>query len=254
MALRVALVTGASRGIGEAISRRLATDGFDIAMSDLPSLTSNLEAIQRDIASMGRRAYIHTGDVSKEHDVSSMVQETMKNLGGLHVMVANAGIMPLSTEPLGTVDMWQRVMAVNGLGSYLCYKYAAEAMIKQKQGGRIIGASSFFGKQGAENVTAYAASKFAVRGLTQSAARELGKYDITVNAYAPGFIETPLQLGFGMDKDTLATMKRAWASLTALGRPGQPDDIASLVSFLASQGSGYITGQTISVNGGSYFD
>ncbi|KAJ3573807.1 hypothetical protein NP233_g2196 [Leucocoprinus birnbaumii] len=277
MALRVALVTGASRGIGEAIARRLAHDGFDVALNDLPSRLSALESLHREITRGGRRVYIHTADVSQDSEVESMVKETVKNLGGLNVvspnstssqnytqitisacaqkMVANAGIARFTpSEALGTVEVWDHVMSVNARGVYLCYKHAAEAMIAQGRGGRIIGAASVVSKQGMAFATAYSASKFAVRGLTQSAAQELGKYGITVNAYAPGPIRTPMLQDLGLDPAAIQALSRREAGKTVVGRPGKPEEIAHIVSYLASDGSAFTTGQTISVNGGQFFD
>ncbi|KAL9710023.1 hypothetical protein Ac2012v2_007085 [Leucoagaricus gongylophorus] len=224
MASAVAIVTGASRGIGEAIARRLSKDGFNIALIDLPSQKPALEALHREISISGRRVYIHTADVSKESQVKKMIGDTIQTLGGLHVMVANAGILrPTRSDVLGTVDDWDQVMSLNARGVYLCYKYAAEIMIAQGRGGRIIGAASIASKQGVGFAPSYSASKFAVRGLTQSA--ELGKYGITVNAYAPGPIETPMLQTFGLNLDEQETFNRREAEKTAVGRIGKPEEV-----------------------------
>ncbi|XP_006464033.1 hypothetical protein AGABI2DRAFT_194636 [Agaricus bisporus var. bisporus H97] len=255
MVLQVALVTGAARGIGEAIARRLAKDGYDLAINDLPSQTPGLEKLQEEIISMGRRSYICIADVSKENEVKNMIDNTVEALGGLHVMIANAGIGRISPGPLGTLESWDLTMATNARGVFLCYKYAAEVMIKQGQGGRIIGASSVAGKQSLESHTAaYAASKFAIRGLTQAAARELGKYNITVNTYAPGPIDTPMSKTFGLSDAEISAVKEKERKMTVLGRIGTADEVAGVVSFLVSSDASYVTGQTMSVNGGMLLD
>ncbi|KAF8624347.1 hypothetical protein AX17_007174 [Amanita inopinata Kibby_2008] len=267
---RVAVVTGAARGIGRAIALRLANDGFDVALNDIDSKSSHHELVSLvdQVKNKGRRVVLVPGDVRKEGDVKAFIGRTVQELGGLDVMVANAGIAPTPAKVLDTTtEQWDQVFAVNVRGVFLCYKYAIEQMIKQGRGGRVIGASSMYGKQGAVGTGAYCASKFAVRGLTQSAAKEYGKHDITVNAYAPGFIRTPLLDVMGDGLDAFLEKQR---QDTALGRLGTPEDIASVVSFLASQDSSFITGtlphplfplftrtnsplqgQTISVNGGN---
>ncbi|PFH49374.1 hypothetical protein AMATHDRAFT_4961 [Amanita thiersii Skay4041] len=265
---RVAVITGAARGIGRAIALRLADDGFDLALNDIPKSSSELNTLADELRQKGRRAIPLLADVSKEVDVKALIQDTVDQLGSVDVMVANAGvasantildstILPspflsllfsgtYSTQPslsAATVDEWDHVLAVNLRGVFLCYKYAIEQMIKQGRGGRVIAASSMYGKQGAAGSGAYCASKFAVRGLTQSAAKEYGKYGITVNAYAPGFINTPLLEILG-DKRNLVLDREKQE--TALGRVGEPEDIANLVSFLASEKSSFITGSFLS--------
>ncbi|KAF9445075.1 NAD(P)-binding protein [Macrolepiota fuliginosa MF-IS2] len=257
MSFRIALITGAARGIGAAIARRLAKDGFDITINDLPSKIPELESLQKEISSMGRRVYIHTADVSDTGEVENMVDSTVKTLGGIDVMVANAGIGWVSPLTECTEDIWDRIMAVNARGVFLCYKYAAKAMIAQGRGGRIIAASSVLGKQvppGTSLRSAYCASKFAVRGLTQSAAQELGKHGITVNAYAPGPIDTPINDELGLDEAAKEAYIANDIKGTVVGRIGEPDEVASLVSYLASKESGFMTGQTVSINGGYFFD
>ncbi|KAF9444903.1 NAD(P)-binding protein [Macrolepiota fuliginosa MF-IS2] len=255
MSLRIALITGASRGIGAAIARRLAKDGFDVAINDLPTQTPALESLREEIVSQGRRAYIHTTDVAEASEVKNMVDSTLKTLGGLDVMVANAGIGSLLT-PLTecSEDAWDKVMRINARGVFLCYKYAAQAMIAQGRGGRLIGASSLAGKQGSGYSSIYCASKFAVRGLTQSAAQELAKHGITVNAYAPGIIDTTIFDAFSPEEGVGADVLNELVKKTPVGRLGKPHEIASLVSYLASQESAFMTGQTISINGGLFFD
>ncbi|KAF9445073.1 NAD(P)-binding protein [Macrolepiota fuliginosa MF-IS2] len=162
-------------------------------------------------------------------------------------MVANAGIGRVSPFTEGTEEIWDQIMAINARGVFLCYKYAAKVMIAQGRGGRIIGASSVLGKQGVGYVSAYTASKFAVRGLTQSAAQELAKYRITVNAYAPAS-------ALDLDEAAKKVLMDSEIKKTLVGRLGKPEGIASIVSYLASQESAFITGQTISVNGGQFFD
>ncbi|KAF8836786.1 NAD(P)-binding protein [Paxillus ammoniavirescens] len=245
----VALITGSAQGIGRGIALRLAKDGYDIALNDIPSKYDQLRTVADDIVKSGRKALVLPADVTVDEQVKGMVQEVAKELGGLDIMIANAGVAGLRD--------WDRIMAVNARGTFLCYKYAAEQMIKQGRGGRIIGASSLMGKTGSPSLSAYCASKFAVRGLTQAAALELGRHGITVNAYAPGHIETPLSAGL-MDADgkLLCSDEEFAAQIMnqSDARPiksiGQPEDIASVVSYLVSKEAHFITGQTISVDGG----
>ncbi|KIK58981.1 hypothetical protein GYMLUDRAFT_45011 [Collybiopsis luxurians FD-317 M1] len=255
--LRAALVTGASQGIGKAIAMRLASDGYKVALNDIPRKREQLEAVAKDIdKKYGQGSFVVPADVSQEEEVKQMVDSSSKAFNGLDVVVANAAIIG-PAKPMIEISMeeWDKVQQINIRGVFMCYKWAAKDMIDRGRGGRIIGASSLAGKQGSPNVTPYVTSKFGVRGLTQAAALELGRHGITVNAYAPGAIETPMveQLfaepeGHQMMQEGLEQLKRLHA------KPGQPDDIASIVSYLASKEAYYITGQTISVNAGMYFD
>ncbi|KAH9177649.1 hypothetical protein EDB89DRAFT_1426197 [Lactarius sanguifluus] len=248
---KVALITGAARGIGRAIALRLADDGLDVAVNDRSS-SPELDELVREIKGKGRRSLAVPADVSLEPEVENSVRKVVQDLGSLDVMVANAGIVGFEPFLDTTVENFDRLMAVNARGTMLCYKHAAKQMIAQARGGRIIGACSLAGKQAQVSGPAYSVTKFAVRGLTQAAALELGKYGITVNAYAPGIVETPMiaeaRGHFGTDG-----LSRLIAS-TLVNRIGTPEEIAGLVSYLASNGSGFVTGQSISINGGSFFD
>ncbi|KAF8176376.1 NAD-binding protein [Mycena galopus ATCC 62051] len=242
----IALVTGAAQGIGRSIALRLADDGFDVAVNDISSNSGKLDAVVDEIQRKGRASSNHVADVSQDDQVKGMVEEVVERHGGLDVMIANAGVLGnflLITEL--SAEEWDRVMNVNAKGPFLCYKYAGIQMVKQGRGGRIIGASSVAGKQGAGTQAPYVSSKFAVRGLTQAAAQEFGPHGITVNAYAPGAIDTPMINSAIIDQYT---------KMSPLKKIGVPEDIADLVSFLVSKGSRFITGQTISINGGVFFD
>ncbi|KAJ7097567.1 NAD-binding protein [Mycena epipterygia] len=230
----IALVTGAAQGIGRAVALRLADDGYDVAVNDIASNSAPLDALVDEIQKKGRESSTFVADVSQEEQVKEMVEFVVKKLGRLDVMVANAGVLGKMRLIEASSEEWDRVMNINARGTFLCYKYAGMQMIKQGGGGRIIGASSRAGKQGVATHGIYSASKFAVRGLTQAAALEFGAHGITVNAYAPGPI------------DTMTPLKKIGLGL--------PEDIADLVVFLASPQSQFITGQSISINGGLFFD
>jgi len=254
----VALVTGAARGIGRAIALRLAEDGFDVAVNDLPD-TPELDEVLQGIQNKGRRSIAVPADVSLEPEVVRMIQDVVQKLGSLDIMVANAGIILYRPLLDTTVEEFDRLLAVNLRSMMLCYKHAAKQMIAQGRGGRIIGACSGAGKQGASIVAGYSASKFAVRGLTQAAAQELGKHGITVNAYAPGLIDTRM-----IDELGAITGSRSGANpggaggvpdlSTPIPRIGTPEEVAALVSYLASDGGGFVTGQSININGGMIFE
>ncbi|KAF5349278.1 hypothetical protein D9756_009485 [Leucocoprinus leucothites] len=248
MSSGVALITGSSRGIGRAIALKLAADGYNIALNDLASTENDLHDIEREITETSRKVIVCLADVSQEEEVVRMIDDVVKRLGGLNVMVANAGICIPRPFLESTLDEWDAMFNVNGKGVYLCYKYAGKQMIKQGGGGRIIGACSVAGKQGIPLMSLYSATKFTVRSLTQSAAAELGKYGITVNAYAPGFVKTSMMDQFAQDA------KQWGVTDTIYDNAGKPEDIATLVSYLASPAASYVNGQSISINGGRFFD
>jgi len=258
MTTRVALVTGAARGIGRAIALRLVKDGLDVAVNDLPH-TPELDDLVREIEIEGRRSLALPADMSLEENVEKIIHQVVEKLGSLDVMVANAGIVVYQPFLDSTVYDFDRLMAVNARSTFLCYKYAAKQMIAQGRGGRIVGASSAAGKQGAGIASAYSASKFAIRGLTQAAASDFGKYGITVNAYAPGVIlNTSMVDGLiatqpGADFDS--KIKNAVAAFgTPIQRLGSPEEVAALVSYVTSESAGFVTGQCISVDGGYILD
>ncbi|KAF8148987.1 NAD-binding protein [Mycena galopus ATCC 62051] len=239
----IALITGAGQGIGRAIALRLASDGFNLAVNDIVSNARNLTQVVDEIKAVGRVASAHIADVSMENEVHNMVEEVVRAHGGLDVVCAQSYV--------STVEEWNRMMTVNAQGTFLCYKYAALQMVSQGRGGRIIGASSVNGKKGSGFTSAYSAAKFAVRGLTQAAAMEFGSHGITVNAYAPGIIETDM-------KATGGTPGAYIQNVSAVPKPVTPDDIAGLVSYIASKESHFVTGAYqllfISIDGGTYFD
>ncbi|KAI0072202.1 NAD(P)-binding protein [Panus rudis PR-1116 ss-1] len=204
---RVALVTGAAQGIGKAIALRLAQDGIDIAVNDIQSKEDEIVKLASEIEALGRKAVAVPADVSDETQVKAMVDRAVEFLGSLDIMVANAGIG--GAKPLIELSgkEFDRVISVNVRGTMLCFKYAAIQMIKQGKGGRIIGAS---------NISVYAATKFAVRGLTQTL--EMAPHEITVNAYLPGMMMTPLP---------------------------DPAVIGSLVSYLCKPEAYFITGNVL---------
>ncbi|PBK59832.1 NAD(P)-binding protein [Armillaria solidipes] len=251
--MSVAIVTGAGQGIGKAIALRLADDGFDVAINDLPRKSEALELLSAEISAKGRRSCIIPADVSVEEEVEIMVTKVVTELGRLDVMVANAG-MGFGRRLLDTkIEDWDRVLTVNARSVFLCYKLAAKQMIKQGTGGRIIGASSVLGQHGGRLVSAYSASKFAVRGLTQCAAAEFGEYGITVNSYAPGAIDTPMMVEAGQELGDVDAFYEQERNKSPLKTMGEPSDIAGVVSYLASRDARFVTGQTIPVNGGRFY-
>ncbi|KAJ7094854.1 NAD-binding protein [Mycena epipterygia] len=261
MSSGTALITGAAQGIGKAIALRLADDGFDVAVNDISGNAEKLSAVVEEIKAKGRESSAHLADVSVEGEVKAMVEEVCVFMAGLMwFMVANAGLCKWSKLSDLSVDEWDQLMAVNCRGTFLSYKYAGMQMVSQGRGGRIIGACSVAGKRAGSAFTgAYTASKFAVRGLTQGAALEFGPHGITVNAYAPGAIDTDMlhYMDTSHAKSTgnaSGTFIQSAADRAPVQKIGTPTDIASLVSFIASKESQFITGQSLSVNGGMFFD
>lgn len=257
-ASRIALVTGAARGIGRGIALRLASDGLDVAVNDIEANAEQLEEVAGEIRAAGVGTKTITADVSDAESVEKMVGGVVGELGKLDVMVANAGIAQV--EPLLdlTPEDWDRMMAVNLRGIFLCYQAAARQMIEQGRGGKIIGAASIVAYRPFPLLGHYSASKWGVRGLTQAAAMEWAQYGITVNAYCPGIVGTAmwdlidekLAEHEGMQKGEAI---EKYSDLIHLGRVSVPEDVAHYVSYLASGGSDYMTGQSVMIDGGIQF-
>jgi len=254
---RSALVTGAAGGIGRAIAERLVADGFGVSVADLSSSADQLEAL---VASLGGPD-IALGlliDVSEAASVEAAVAAHVGHFGGLDVMVANAGIAVTAPLLEITAKQWQLTMDVNVKGVLHCYQSAARQMITQGRGGRLIGAASVAAHRGGKWQSAYSASKFAVRGMSQSVAQELAEYQITVNVYSPGVVQTPMWEGIDaeMSRHRGTQLGSEMAGMVAgipLGRLEVPTDVAGVVAFLASPEAAYITGQSIVVDGGMWF-
>lgn len=257
-ASRVALVTGAARGIGRGIAERLASDGLDVAVNDIEDNEGKLIEVAEAIRGAGRRALAVTADVSDHREVEGMVGRVADELGQLNVMVANAGVAEVKALLDLTHEDWDRIMAINLRGVFLCYQEAAQQMIRQGTGGKIIGAASIVAYRPFPMLGHYSVTKWGVRGLTQAAAMEWAEHGITVNAYCPGIVGTDmwdlideglaehegLQKGEAIEK---------YSDLIALGRVEEPGDVAAFVSYLASKGSDYMTGQSVMIDGGIQF-
>ena len=255
---RSAIVTGAARGIGRAIALRLAQDGFAVTVADLQSAQTAASDVVDEIALAGGRGRWAAADVSSVDDVETAVAGHVDACGGLDVMVANAGLAITSPLVETTLEQWRLTLEVNLTGVFHCYRAAARRMIDQGRGGRLIGAASVAAHRGGIWQGAYSASKFGIRGLTQSVAQELAPHGITANVYSPGVVHTPMweSIDDDMTRRTGQPTGSAMQAMTqaiALGRLETPTDVAGVVSFLASPDAAYITGQSIVVDGGMWF-
>jgi len=246
-AQRVAIVTGAARGIGAAASRRLAADGMAVAVLDLKE--SDCAGTVDAITSAGGRALAVGADVSQADLVEAAVKKVAAELGPPAVLVNNAGVLRDNLLFKMTEDDWDTVLGVHLRGAFLMSRACQKHMVENRFG-RIINlsSSSALGNRGQSN---YSAAKAGMQGFTKTLAIELGQFGITANAIAPGFIATDMTAAtaarVGMDFDDF---QKAAASQIPVRRVGQPDDIAHTVSFLASEGAGFVSGQVIYVAGG----
>jgi len=243
LAERCALVTGGGRGIGRAVAETLAERGAAVAINDVDEGTSR--DVCDAIAKAGGRAISAAFDVSDASAVERGIKDAAERLGGLHILVNNAGISIDALLMRASEADLQRILDVNLKGAFLCSKAAARLLLKAKTAGRIINMASVVGEQGNAGQVMYAASKAGLIGITKSLARELASRGITVNAVAPGFIET--------DMTAAAIQGDARDALLAripLGRIGSSQDVAEAVAFLAAPAASYITGHVLRVNGG----
>lgn len=240
----IALITGARRGIGRIIALRLAQNG-PVALNDIDSGREEIEGVADEIRSGGGQALAVPGDVTNSEDVDQVVKTVASELGGLDVLVNNAGITRDGLLLRMTDDQWRSVIEVNLTGAFLCSRAASKIMMRQRSG-RIINMASVVGVMGNAGQANYSASKAGLIGLTKSMARELAPRGITVNAIAPGFIVSP------MTDELSEDAKEKLFSLIPLGRLGNAEDVADAVAFFASPASSYITGQVLKVDGGMH--
>ncbi|HEV2072849.1 MAG TPA: 3-oxoacyl-[acyl-carrier-protein] reductase [Thermomicrobiales bacterium] len=240
----VAVVTGGTRGIGLAIARRLAKDGFDLVLTYRGD-TEAAAATEKELAGSGRSVRVITADVSTQEGAQLTVDTAVKELGSIDVLVNNAGITRDNLIMRMTEEDWDAVLTTNLKGAFLTSKAAVRPMLRQRSG-RIINLTSVVGLVGNAGQANYAAAKAGLVGLTKSLAKEVGSRGITVNAVAPGFIDTRLTDVLPED------LKQNLLANTPLGRFGSPEDVANAVAFLASPDAGFITGNTLSVDGGLF--
>jgi len=240
---KVAVITGASRGIGKSIAVALAAQGATIVAMDMDQAAT--DAVVAELQASGAQALAVVGNVTVAADVEKMIDAAVDAFGRVDILVNNAGITRDGLLMRMKDEDWDAVLSVNLKGAFLCTRSAFKVMSKQRYG-RIINIASVVGQMGNAGQANYCASKAGLIGLTKSNAREMAKRNITVNAVAPGFIATAMT-------DALPEkVREELAAQIPLERLGSADDIANAVLFLASEASGYITGHVLSVNGGMY--
>jgi 3-oxoacyl-(acyl-carrier-protein) reductase len=240
---KTALITGCGRGIGKAIALTLARSGADIVINDIDQDTA--ENLAQEISDLDRRTLSCCGSVGHKADVEAMFSKIKDEFKHLDILVNNAGITRDNMLMKMTDQEWDQVMDVNLKGVFYCTRAATEIM-KEQTYGRIVNLTSVTALTGNVGQVNYAATKAGVIGMTKTLARELARYQITVNAVAPGFIDTPMTAAIPEE------IKQTIVGGIPLGRAGSPEDVANLVKFLTSDESAYITGQVISCNGGLY--
>jgi len=241
---KVAVVTGASRGIGRAIALYLAKEGAKVVVNYSGSEQKALQVVD-EINSMGTKAIAVQANVSDVDSVANLMDTAIKEFGAIDILVNNAGITRDNLIMRMKEDEWDDVINTNLKGVFLCTKAVTRQMMKQRSG-RIINISSIVGVMGNAGQANYVAAKAGVIGLTKTTARELASRNILVNAIAPGFITTEMT-------DTLPEdIKNAMLSQIPLAKLGEPEDIAKAVLFLASDDASYMTGQTLHIDGGMY--
>jgi 3-oxoacyl-[acyl-carrier protein] reductase len=238
---RVALVTGASQGIGHACARALAREGATIAAA--ARNREKLDALVAEIAAAGGKASAFVIDVADEEQIKSGVKQALAEFGKIDILVNNAGITRDQLVMRMKRADWDAVLSTNLTSAYLCIQQVIGSMLKQRWG-RIVNITSVFGQTGQAGQANYSASKAGLIGLTMAMAREVASRNITVNAVAPGFIETSMTAALSEE------FKQSAVKQIPLGRVGSPEDIAQAVSFLASEDASYITGHVLNVNGG----
>ncbi|MAF11161.1 3-oxoacyl-ACP reductase [Candidatus Poribacteria bacterium] len=238
---KVAIVTGASRGIGRAIALAFASQGADVALC--ARTESALDQVAAEVRELGREALVQVVDVRDAASAEAAIASTVETLGRLDILVNNAGITRDTLLMRMKDDDWEDVLATNLTGPFYFTRAAARIMLKQR-GGRVLNISSVVGLMGNVGQANYAASKAGIIGVTKSLARELGPRGVTVNAIAPGFITTDMTSGL---KDEHQSRLR---DAIPLGAFGEPEDVAAAACFLASDAARYVTGQVIQVDGG----
>jgi 3-oxoacyl-[acyl-carrier protein] reductase len=241
LASQLAVVTGAGRGIGRAIALKLAAEGADVVC--VSRTAENSEKVAGEVRALGRKAWAHAVDVADSASVTAAAEKILTEAGRVDILVNNAGVTRDGLLMRMSEADWDTVLDTNLKGAFLVTKAFSRAMLKQRAG-RIINVASVIGLIGNAGQSNYAASKAGLIGFTQSMARELGSRSITVNAIAPGFIETD------MTADIKPEMKTEMLKQIPLGSLGQAEDVANAALFLASPAARYITGQVLTVDGG----
>ena len=250
-----AVVTGAASGIGRAIAAALAADGFSVVIADLDEANGRTAAAEIGVSNQGRTIF-HGVDVTDRASVGAAIEACTHQFGSIKVMVNNAGFNKPEPFLEASEDTWHKIMNVNALGVMIGIQEAAKAMIAKKTNGKIINTASSAGRTGYAEWAPYCASKFAVVALTHAGARALAANGITVNAFAPGVVATPLWEQ--LDKDLMAMGVSSapgeamdnFSKSILLGRVAQPADVVGTVRFLASPASDYMTGQVLMIDGG----